>query len=251
MDTDRIVLPGEVVAETTVGIMCGSGVEARDDKVIANVRGFVTRIGQLLSVTPMTSIYSPNVGDIVVGRVSAVQQQRWKVQIGCSVLANLRLTAIFLPDDQLRRRTTADERNMRQYFDVGDLVCAEIQDGGNPISLHTRQQHPRRLDNGLVIEVPSRLIKRVPNHIATLDLESQSFQVIYGMNGSIWLGPADSGAVMYVPRIRNCLVLLATYEQQISTDALCAVFAKTLQVDTNRIVSIETACQLGFVRRSE
>jgi hypothetical protein len=58
-DGERIVLPGEVVAEPTVGIMCGRGAEVRDNEVIANVRGFVTRIGPLLSIPPMPSIYTP------------------------------------------------------------------------------------------------------------------------------------------------------------------------------------------------
>jgi exosome complex component RRP4 len=250
METDRIVLPGDVITTTTAGVMCGFGVELRGDEIVATVRGFVTRMSRLLSVTPMTSIYHPDVGDIVIGRISQLQQQRWKVQIGCSVLAILRLTAIYLPDDQLRRRTTADERNMRQYFDVGDLVCAEVQEvpSSGSISLHTRQQHPRRLDSGVIVEVPARLIKRVPMHICELNLEGASFQIIWGVNGSVWIAPVEEGGVGAIPRIRNCIVLLATYEQQISTDALCAVFDSVRDVPTNQIVTLETAQFLGFAK---
>ena len=200
-ENQQIVLPGEVISETTENYMCGSGVSIRDGKVIATVRGYVTQISQLISVTAITSIYSPNVGDIVVGRISQVLKQRWKVQIASSVLANLRLSSIYLPDDQFRRRTTTDERNMRQYFDVGDIVCAEVQqiqtDG--LISLHTRQQHPKRLENGMVIEVPSRLIKRVQFHILTIDFDNFKFNFIFGLNGVIWLSPVEPGSIHIIP----------------------------------------------------
>jgi exosome complex component RRP4 len=250
METDRIVLPGDVIESASAGVMCGSGVELRGEEIVATVRGFVTRMSRLLSVTPMTSIYTPNVGDIVIGRIAQVQQQRWKVQIGCSVLAILRLTSIYLPDDQLRRRTTADERNMRQYFDVGDLVCAEVQEvpSSGSVSLHTRQQHPRRLDRGIVVDVPARLIKRVPTHICALDREGLAFQIIWGVNGTVWVAPTDAAGAAVLPRIRNCIVLLATYQQQISTDALCAVFERTQEMPASRIVSIDAARALGFAQ---
>jgi exosome complex component RRP4 len=229
--------------------MCGPGVAGEDlpgEAIISIVRGFVTR---LLSVTPMAAIYHPKVGDIVIGRIAQVQQQRWEVQIGCSDLAVLRLSAIYLPDDQLRRRTTSDERSIRRYFDVGDLVCAEVREvpSSGPIALHTRQQHPRQLGRGVVIEVPPRLIKRVPTHICARDLDGSAFQIIWGINGSVWLSAAEMGGAALVPRIRNCIMLLATYEQQISTDALRWVFERTHERPANRIVTVEAARELGFV----
>jgi exosome complex component RRP4 len=250
METDRIVLPGDVIERAGAGLQCGSGVAQRGDAIVATVRGFVTRMSRLLSVAPMTSIYTPNVGDVVVGRIAQVQQQRWKVQIGCSVLALLRLTSIYLPDDQLRRRTTADERNMRQYFDVGDLVCAEVQEvpSGGGVSLHTRQQHPRRLDRGAVVDVPARLIKRVPTHICALERGGAAFQVIWGVNGAVWVAPADAAGAALLPRIRNCIVLLATYQQQISTDALCAVFERTQRLAASRIATPDGARAVGIIR---
>lgn len=251
MDTSRIVLPGDIVEENTAGIMCGNGVMVRDGMIIATVRGFVTKISQLLTITPMTSIYTPNVGDIVVGRISQVQQQRWRVQIGCAVLADLRLSSVDLADDRtMRRRTTADERNMRQYYDVGELVCAEVQqvmsDGG--ISLHTRPQYPRRLDNGVIVDVPSRLIKRVPLHITTVEVKNSKFTIIYGMNGTIWISPNEEDYEYDVLiRIKNCIILLATYEKQIFSDVVGEIFDKTMDINPTAIVSIETAEMLGFV----
>jgi len=241
------VLPGDIISRTSEGLMRGFGVSLRDGCIVSNVRGYVSQIGQLISVTPITSIYSPNIGDIVVGRIDQVQKQRWKVQIGCAVLADLRLSAIFLPDGELRRRTTNDERNMRQYFDVGDLICAEVQQVQNDIQLHTREQHPKKLEDGLVIEVPSRLIKRVPNHICTLEFLGFKFGMIFGLNGSIWVSASSEAAYDLIPRIRQCILLLATYEKPICAESLCSIYQKVEDMPVERIVSTETAIQLGLI----
>ncbi|OHT06853.1 exonuclease [Tritrichomonas foetus] len=246
---DEIVLPGEVISETTENLMPGLGVTVRDGKIIATVRGTINRVSQYISVTPKTSIYSPNTGDIVVGRISQVLKQRWKIQVGCSVLADLRLSSIYLPDDQFRRRTTTDERNMRQYFDVGDLLCAEVQqvttDG--VIFLHTRQQHPRKLDNGIVVEVPARLIKRVQMHMADLEIEEFTFKTIIGLNGSIWISPVDDSSVHLIPRIKNVIILLATYHQLIYLDSVKETYMKTAEIPVNKIVDPATAKFLNFI----
>ena len=248
-ENHQIVLPGEVISETTENLMCGSGVAIRDGKIISTVRGYVTQISQLLSVTPITSIYSPNVGDVVVGRIAQVLKQRWKVKIGCSVLATLRLSSIYLPDEQFRRRTTADERNMRQYFDVGDIICAEVQQiqADGLVFLHTRQQHPRRLENGMTIEVSSRLIKRVQFNISVMKIDGFDFNCIFGLNGVIWISPKDVGSIHMIPRIRNCFILLATYNQLISVESIQEVYQLTSELEVSKIVTEETAKSLGFI----
>lgn len=252
----RLVLPGEIVLESAEGFMPGIGVVVRDRKIVSTVRGIINQVSQYISVTPITSIYSPHVGDIVVGRISQVLKQRWKVQIGCSVSADLRLSSIYLPNDEFRRRTTNDERNMRQYFDVGDLLCAEIQQvNDGVIFLHTRQQHPKRLNNGIIIEVPARLVKRVQNHISSIEIESFQFNTIFGLNGSIWLSPESEAADFLIPRIRNCIVLLATYGKPIflgktSTtfeNSVEDIYEKTKDIPTSQIITPETAQFLEFI----
>lgn len=242
----QIVLPGEVISETVEGLMPGLGVVVRDRKIISTVRGTINQVNQYISVLPITTIYSPNVGDIVVGRVSQVQKQRWKVQINCPISADLRLSSIFLPDEQFRRRTTADERNMRQYFDVGDLICAEVQKVfDSHINLHTRQQLPKRLDNGILINVPSRLITRVQSHLGELKVDQFSFNTIFGLNGSIWISPQDETGNIIIPRIRNCIILLATYDQPISLDSVRNIYEQTVNIPVNQIVSSETVAFLN------
>ena len=44
-----------------------------------------------------TSSYSPEVGDLVVGRITEVQSRRWKVEVGSRQDAILMLASVNLP----------------------------------------------------------------------------------------------------------------------------------------------------------
>lgn len=123
--------------------------------IIATVAGTVQKTNKLLSVTPLRARYTPEIGDLVVGRIVEVQSRRWKVDVAAPLLAQLPLSAINLPGGILRRRTSADELQIRTFFSEGDLVIAEVQsvhqDGS--ASLHTRSLKYGKLRNGFFLAV--------------------------------------------------------------------------------------------------
>lgn len=123
--------------------------------IIATVAGTVQKTNKLLSVHPLRARYTPEIGDLVVGRIVEVQSRRWKVDVAAPLLAQLPLSAINLPGGILRRRTSADELQIRTFFSEGDLVVAEVQsvhqDGS--ASLHTRSLKYGKLRNGVFIAV--------------------------------------------------------------------------------------------------
>lgn len=123
--------------------------------IIATVAGTVQKTNKLLSVHPLRARYTPEIGDLVVGRIVEVQSRRWKVDVAAPLLAQLPLSAINLPGGILRRRTSADELQIRSFFSEGDLVVAEVQsvhqDGS--ASLHTRSLKYGKLRNGVFLAV--------------------------------------------------------------------------------------------------
>jgi len=85
------------------------------------------------------------VGDVVVGRITAVESSRWRVDINSTLDGVLPLTSVNLPGGELvgfflisltctvlfeksyfvclqRRRSEEDERMMRHYFVENDLI---------------------------------------------------------------------------------------------------------------------------------
>lgn len=123
--------------------------------IIATVAGTINKTNKLLSVHPLRARYTPEIGDLVIGRIVEVQSKRWKVDVAAPLLAGLPLSAINLPGGILRRRTSADELQIRTFFSEGDLVVAEVQsvhqDGS--ASLHTRSLKYGKLRNGVFLAV--------------------------------------------------------------------------------------------------
>ena len=183
-------------------------------RLIASVAGTVERVNKLISVIPLSpSIYTGQVGDLIVGRIVGVGGSRWKVSLTCSPSSasgsngsmkegQLPLSGVNLPGGVQRIRTSEDVLAMRNLFKEGDLLTCEVQQvqkDGNLI-LHTRSLRYGKLDNGVLTTVPPSLIARRKNHFVTLnglitqyddamDTEEGDgdVDVYLGLNGGIWI----------------------------------------------------------------
>mmetsp|Transcript_2453 Transcript_2453/g.4065 ORF Transcript_2453/g.4065 Transcript_2453/m.4065 type:complete len:315 (+) Transcript_2453:238-1182(+) len=207
---DLVMLPGEEIARGG-GFLRGHGtyVEAdieqeesdddegevldddameggRNNRLVASVAGVVMRVNKLISVRPVQSRYSGDIGDVVIGRIALVGNKQWRVDLGARQLGVLMLGSINLPGGALRRRTLEDQLQMRTLFQENDLVSAEVssfyQHGG--MAIHTRSMRYGRLENGVLVSVPPSLIKRLSQHFCSLPC---GVDAIFGLNGRIWL----------------------------------------------------------------
>ena len=165
--------------------------------ITATLAGPLRKTNKLLSVAPLRARYTPEIGDLVVGRIVEVQKSRWKVDVAAPLLAQLPLSSINLPGGVLRRRTTADELQMRNYFQEGDLLVAEVQQIGSSdgtASLHTRSLKYGKLRNGIFLAVSGTGggggVVRSRRQVFTVNGGAQGggdVDVILGVNGYIWL----------------------------------------------------------------
>ncbi|KAH8688791.1 hypothetical protein BGW36DRAFT_392183 [Talaromyces proteolyticus] len=155
--------------------------------IIATVAGTVQKTNKLLSIHPLRARYMPEIGDLVVGRIVEVQARRWKVDVAAPLLAQLPLSAINLPGGILRRRTSADELQMRTFFVEGDLVVAEVQSvhADGSATLHTRSLKYGKLRNGVFLAVTG-----------TGGIGAASRSATKGGNGSNAAPPAAVGGVV-------------------------------------------------------
>lgn len=164
---------------------------SQQQRLIASVAGVIERVNKLVSVKPAaSSIYVPAIGDLVVGRISTVQANRWKVKLNPTQReAALLLSGVNLPNGAQRIRTSEDALMMRKLYTEGDLVSAEVQqvmhDG--TASLHARSLRYGKLENGCVVTVPPSLVPRMKQHFATLTLSNASVDVLLACNGILWI----------------------------------------------------------------
>ncbi|KAH9971748.1 hypothetical protein BGW80DRAFT_1174430 [Lactifluus volemus] len=181
----KITSPGESITSARA-FMRGHGTYVDNDQVIASVSGVVERVNKLVTVRALRTRYNPEVGDLVIGRITEVQPRRWKVDANSRQDAVLMLSSVNLPGGVQRRKLESDELQMRSFFEEGDLLVAEVQaffsDGA--MSLHTRSLKYGKLRNGQLVSVPPILIRRLKSHFCSLP---SGVDLILGLNGYIWV----------------------------------------------------------------
>ncbi|KAJ8655707.1 hypothetical protein O0I10_008592 [Lichtheimia ornata] len=188
----HLVNPGETVT-TDQQFMRGHGTYSDGEGVVVSaVAGAVERVNKLLSVRPLKTRYTPEIGDIVVGRVTEVITKRWKVDVAGRQDAVLLLSSVNLPGGVQRRKNESDELHMRQFFAEGDVLVAEVQsfyqDGA--MGLHTRAFKYCKLRNGSFVSVPPVLVQRCKSQFHSLP---SGVDIILGLNGYIWVNKKMQG----------------------------------------------------------
>lgn len=191
-DTDTMIaMPGQAIASSALYMRGhGSYIDPAHKEIVSLLSGSVDRVNKLISVRPVRTRYRPEVGDLVVGRITEVQSRRWKVDIGSKTDASLQLSSINLPGGVQRKKLESDELQMRAFFQEGDLLVAEVQslfqDGS--VGLHTRSLRYGKLRNGVLVVVPPVLIRRHKSHFLTLEhLQGGAVDLVLGLNGLVWV----------------------------------------------------------------
>lgn len=211
LSVQRLATTGQAIASATTfmrghGAYLGStissstlhdGKSSRTPMIYSSLCGVIHKTNKLISVTSLKSRYSPEVGDLVIGRITDLQpgNKKWKVDIQSRQDSNLLLSSINLPGGIQRRKLESDELEMRTFFKEGDLVVAEIQniftDGST--NLHTRSLNYGKLRNGQVIIVNATLIQRLKSHFVRLD--QIGLEIIIGLNGVLWVSVLNQGKI--------------------------------------------------------
>ncbi|CAK3745492.1 Exosome complex component RRP4 [Lecanosticta acicola] len=200
-NNSQIITPGQTITSDPQWMRghgtftsTSAGTTADATAIRSTLAGTLQKTNKLLSVVPLRARYTPEIGDLVVGRIVEVQSKRWKVDVAAPLLANLLLSSINLPGGILRKRTSVDELNIRSFFAEGDLLVAEVQslfqDGS--ASLHTRSLKYGKLRNGCFMAVAGMGggagVVRSKRQIFTLQTrEGGEVDCLLGVNGYIWI----------------------------------------------------------------
>ncbi|KAI1188640.1 hypothetical protein F5B17DRAFT_439446 [Nemania serpens] len=231
-DDDAIVTPGQIITEDPQWMRGhGTYTTLEPPAIVSSVAGTLAKTNKLLSVRPLRARYTPEIGDLVVGRIVEVQSRRWRVDVGAALLAQLPLSAINLPGGIQRRRTETDELQIRTFFSEGELLVAEVQqlygDGG--AVLHTRSLKYGKLRNGLFAAVSGTGggggVVRARRQAFAMDVhvsgagggaadDAEKIDVILGVNGYIWIskhiegeGPAAETSGPAITRVEESVGL--------------------------------------------
>ena len=90
--SSKYVLPGDEITDDQT-FMRGHGTYLKaDTQLIASIAGIVEPINRLISVRPLRTRYNGEIGDVIIGRITEVQQKRWKVETNARLDSVLQLS---------------------------------------------------------------------------------------------------------------------------------------------------------------
>lgn len=79
----------------------GHGTYEENSNLISSVAGVREQVNNLISIRPLKSRYNGEIGDVIVGRITEVQQKRWKVETNSRLDSVLLLSSVNLPGGEL------------------------------------------------------------------------------------------------------------------------------------------------------
>nr|KXH72816.1 MAG: hypothetical protein AM324_00395 [Candidatus Thorarchaeota archaeon SMTZ1-83] len=178
----EVVVPGQLLAEGRYRPSFGTWMD-EGGKIYSTLVGLAELRGNTVKVVALEGVYIPREGDLVIGTITIVAGNNWKVNIGSPYIASLHA-------NNALRRPYADD--ISQYMDIGDVIAAEIiaYDRGTGPFLGMKGRGLRKLTDGMILEISPAKIPRVIGRrgsMINMIKDQTGIQTMVGQNGRIWI----------------------------------------------------------------
>ena len=177
----KITIPGEVLASGE-DYLPGEGTEKRGNDVIAVRYGLLEETNKLFKVIPLSGVYSPRRGNVVIGRVENITFNGWVMDIGTPQTA-------FIPISETPRYV--DKNGLDEVLDIGDMVVAKINEiTKRGVDLTIKMRGLGRIEKGITFEINSNKVPRVigkEGSMISVIKNETGCEITVGQNGIIWI----------------------------------------------------------------
>lgn len=177
----KAVIPGEVIVKGD-NYLPGEWTEKRGDEIVALRYGLADETNRLVKVIPLSGVYQPRGGNIIIGKVRDITFNGWVVEIGASEDA-------FLPVAEVPRYV--NKGGLDEVMDIGDMLTAKIL-GINKrgIDLTIKSRSLGKIEEGMILKINSNKVPRVigkEGSMVKLIKEKSGCNITVGQNGLIWI----------------------------------------------------------------
>jgi len=177
----KIVIPGEIIVKGS-DYLPGEGTEKRAEEIVAIKYGLAEESNRLVKVIPLSGIYQPRKGNVIIGEVENITFNGWVINIGTSENAFLSLT-------EVPRYVNKD--GLDEVMDIKDMVVAKIW-GINKrgIDLSIKSRGLGKLEKGMIISINSNKVPRIigkEGSMISLIKDETNCRITVGQNGLIWI----------------------------------------------------------------
>ena len=180
MSESQFVLPGDVIV--TGDYRPEQNVILEDNKVMSTAIGFSEIKNDLVTVTPLTGLYTPKTDDLVIGKIVSHNALSWVVDINSYYSGILTASDIFGKDYSPSR----DDLSLK--LKTGDIILARIANVNSRDPLITIiGENLGKIDSGELIKISPTKIPRLTGSVIQTIEASTNATITVGQNGLIIL----------------------------------------------------------------
>ena len=177
----EIVIPGETIVSGE-DYLPGEGTRREKEEIIAERYGLVEQSGKLVKVIPLSGVFIPRRGNVIIGQVIDISFNGWMTDINAPYSS-------FLPLMEVPR--FIDKNNISEFMDIGDFFSAKIfsikQKG---IDLTFDGKGLGKLEDGMIVFINPNKVPRVigkEGSMIKLIKDETNCKITVGQNGLVWI----------------------------------------------------------------
>ena len=180
MSENQFVLPGDVIV--TGDYRPEQNVILEGNKLMSTAIGFSEIKDDLVTVTPLTGLYTPKTDDLIIGKIVSHNALSWQVDINSYYSGILTASDIFGKDYSPSR----DDLSLK--LKTGDIVLARIANVNSRDPLITIiGENLGKIDSGELIKISPTKIPRLTGSVIQTIEASTNATITVGQNGLIIL----------------------------------------------------------------
>ena len=185
-----VVIPGEALAEG-MDYLPGENAYREQDKIYATILGLASISGRVLKITPLAGPYLPKIGDKIIGKVTDITLNGWRVDTATAYSAMLNVK-------DATTRFIRKEEDLSQILAIGDYLVVKIINvtSQNLIDLTMKEPGLHKVAGGRIMRINSQKVPRVigkQGSMITLIKDKTGCDLTVGQNGLIWIKGTPDG----------------------------------------------------------
>lgn len=195
-----VAIPGEII-KTGKDYLPGDGTMRVGDSIVASRFGLADEYNRFIRVIPLSGVYIPRRGNLVIGRVVDITFNGWIIDVGGPYSS-------FLMLNEYPKYIESDD--LDSYIAIGDLVlCKILRTKRKGLDLTMKSRGLGKIDDGMIVQINSNKVPRVigkEGSMINLIKENTNCDITVGQNGVIWIKGAGVAEELRAKKVINFIV---------------------------------------------
>jgi len=179
----QVVVPGEIISQDE-NMLPGDWTIKEGNNIIAIRLGVVEKQDRLIKIIPLSGVYIPRRGNVIIGEIRDMNYSGWMVDIGGPYGAFLTLKEV---------PGYVEESEMENVYGIGDLIVTKVfnvKRTAVDLTMKQREGGLGKIKEVLIVRVNPHRVPRIigkEGSMIKLIKDATKCMITVGQNGLIWI----------------------------------------------------------------